>query len=395
MSDEQQAGDYVPIVWQGRRVSAFVPALLADRDLALTSTTVRRAAAAAADVAAGAAAMPADYLALARLLLRAEGVASSYIEGIAAPLADVVISEAALVGATSGPAAWVAANLAAVTEAVDAAHGAPLTVGLLCDWHRTLMAGSPLPGRYVGVIRDEQGWIGGSSPLDAALVTPPPDRLDALLTDLVEYANRDDEHLDPIVQAAVAHAQFETIHPFGDGNGRVGRVLVSWVVTRRLRLVTPPPISTRIAADRHGYLAGLGLFRLGSPDAWVRWFADTVSGAGRVQRELVRQVDVIRRDWRTRLAGDGTGRTVRRDALAWQVLDLLPAHLLLTAPGLAALTGQHLRTVQKALGTLVDVGVLAEHTPTGPRPVGRPTRLYISPDLLALAGTSPRAVTAG
>jgi len=389
MSDKQQAGDYIPIVWQGRRGSAFVPALLADRDLALTSTTVRRAAAAAADVAAGAAAMPADYLALARLLLRAEGVASSYIEGIAAPLADVVISEAAFVGATSGPAAWVAANLAALTEAVDAAHGAPLTVGLLCDWHRTLMAGSPLPGRYVGVIRDEQGWIGGSSPLDAALVTPPPDRLDALLTDLVEYSNRDDEHLDPIVQAAVAHAQFETIHPFGDGNGRVGRVLVSWVVTRRLRLVTPPPISTRIAADRHGYLAGLGLFRLGNPDAWVRWFADTVSGAGRVQRELVGQVEVIRRDWQTRLAGDGTGRPVRRDALAWQLLDLLPAHLVVTAPRLAALTGQHLRTVQKALGTLVDVGVLAAHRPTGPRPVGRPTRLYVSPDLLALAGANP------
>ncbi|MGH9069415.1 MAG: Fic family protein [Acidimicrobiales bacterium] len=100
-------------------------------------------------------------------------------------------------------------------------------VAVLCQWHRTLMTGSPTPERYVGTIRDQQGWIGGTSPFDAHLVTPPPDELPALLADLVDYANRSD--VDPIAQAAVAHAQFEIIHPFADGNGRVGRLLVAWV----------------------------------------------------------------------------------------------------------------------------------------------------------------------
>jgi Fic family protein len=81
-------------------------------------------------------------------------------------------------------------------------------------------------------------------------VTPPPNELSALLDDLIAYVNRDD--VDPVAQAAVSHAQFEIIHPFGDGNGRVGRVLVAWVLTRRLALLVPPPVSVAIAADVAG-----------------------------------------------------------------------------------------------------------------------------------------------
>src|ERR1019366_5590418 len=118
------------------------------------------------------------------------------------------------------------------SKAVTSAETAvPLSVEMLCEWHRTVMAGSPVPERYVGAIRDEQGWIGGSSPLDAHLVTPPPAELPALLDDIIAYTNGAD--IDPIAQAAFAHAQFEVVHPFGDGNGRVGRVLVAWVLTRR------------------------------------------------------------------------------------------------------------------------------------------------------------------
>ena len=106
-------------MWQGRRARAFVPALLAERDLGLTAESMRRTAAAAAEVNLSAAGMPADYEPLSRLLLRAEGVASSYIEGMRAPLIDVVLAESTSGGHT--PAAWVAANLAAVTEAVAAA----------------------------------------------------------------------------------------------------------------------------------------------------------------------------------------------------------------------------------------------------------------------------------
>ena len=371
------AGVEVPIVWHGRRARAFVPTLLAERDLTLGHATVVRAARATADIEHAAEQLPEDYAALARLLLRAEGIASSYIEGVSAPVIDVVLAEAHPDLHTS--AAWVAANLAAVSEAVTAAAG-PLTVEVLCGWHRTLMSGSPTPARYVGVIRDEQGWIGGTSPLDAHLVTPPPQHLPALLADLVAYVNRID--VDPVVQAAVSHAQFELIHPFGDGNGRIGRVLISWLLVRRLALLAPPPVSTRFAADVSGYAAGLTMFRLGQHDPWVRWFADAVSGAGRAQQELVAEVDRLRSAWRERLAAPrGPGRRLRADSAAWRILDVLPRRLVLTAAAVATELAVPAKTAQAALRELVAAGVLAEY---GGQHFdrGRPATRYVSNELL-------------
>jgi Fic family protein len=381
------AGSEVPIVWQGRRTRAFVPQLLAERDLALDPETVARTARAEAAVEHGAESMPDDYAALARLLLRAEGVASSFIEGVSAPVLDIVLAEADE-GTAPSAATWIAANLAAVTEALHEAHEGPMSIDSLCRWHRTLMTGSPTPSRHVGALRTEQGWIGGTSPLDAHLVTPPPDRVPGLLDDLVLYANRTD--VDVVSQAAICHAQLELIHPFADGNGRVGRVLIAWMLVRRLALVTPPPVSTRIAADVGGYSSGLVLFRLGDHDRWVQWFADAVSGAGRAQQELVAAVDELRTSWTARLSERRQGaRRLRSNAAAWRVLELLPRHLVLTAPGVAAELGVALKTATAALQDLVDHGVLVEH---GTRPTsrrGRPSRLYTSAELLGLTGANP------
>jgi len=377
----------VPIVWRGRRTVAFVPAPLAERDLELDARTVAAAARAQSAVEHGAESMPQDVVALARLLLRAEGVASSFIEGVIAPVVDIVLAEADE-RSRATPAAWVAANLAAVTEAIEGAHAGPLTVDALCAWHRTLMTGSPTPAHHVGVLRDEQGWIGGSSPLDAHLVTPPPDEVPALLDDLVAFVARDD--VDPVSQAAIAHAQFEVIHPFADGNGRVGRVLVAWILVRRLALVTPPPVSARLAADVGGYAAGLVQFRLGDLGSWVRWFATAVSGAGRAQQELVTSVERLRREWRDRLGTARPGsRRLRSDAAAWRVLDLLPRHLVLTGPAVAAELGIPLKSAAAALHELVAAGILLEHTTVSAGGRGRPSRLYVSVELLGLAGSNP------
>jgi Fic family protein len=380
------AGTDVPITWRGRSARAFVPARLAVRDLTLDADTIARAARAQAAVEHAAEAMPDEYTALARLLLRAEGVASSFIEGISAPVVDVVLAEAADRAGHSS-AAWVAANLAAATEAIGAARAGPLTVDGLCRWHRTLMTGSPARVEHVGLVRTEQGWIGGTSPLDAHLVTPPPDEVPDLLDDLVTYVNRVD--VDAVTQAAVAHAQFEIIHPFADGNGRVGRVLIAWILVRRLALVTPPPVSTRIAADVGGYVSGLVLFRLGDHNAWVRWFADAVSGAGRSQQELVAAVAGLRRTWADRLGARRDGmRRLRSNAAAWRVLDLLPQHLVLTAPAVASDLAIPMKSATAALGDLVRAGILAEHG-TVPSGRGRPSRLYVSPELLGLTGSNP------
>jgi Fic family protein len=383
----EPAGVQVPIVWRGRRVLAWLPTPLAARDLTLDATTVTRTARAQAAVEHGAETMPEDYAALARLLLRAEGVASSFIEGVTAPVVEILLAEADTEPEPSA-AAWVAANLAAVADAIDEAHAGPLTVERLCSWHRTIMTGSPTPARHVGTVRTEQGWIGGTSPFDAHLVTPPPEELPRLLVDLVAYANRDD--IDVVAQAAVAHAQLEVIHPFADGNGRVGRVLIAWLLVRRLSLLTAPPVSTRIAADVGGYSAGLVRFRLGDHDGWVRWFADAVSGAGRAQQELVAAVDELQQSWRERLGAprDGTTR-LRSNAAAWRVLDLLPRHLVLTGPEVASELGIPLKSATTALRDLVAADILVEHGTRRPASAGRPSRLYTSPELLGLTGSNP------
>jgi Fic family protein len=381
----EQVGSEVEVIWSGRRVRAFVPARLVNRDLALDVPTAARAAVAATEVGHAAEALDPDMEPLSRLLLRAEGVASSYIEGVTAPVVDVVLAEERVGRQEPGAAAWVASNLASVTEAVAGALATTaLSIETLCEWHRTLMSGSPTPERYVGTIRDEQGWIGGTSPLDAHLVTPPAGELPALLDDLITYVNRED--VDPVAQAAISHAQFEIIHPFGDGNGRVGRVLVAWVLTRRLGLVVPPPVSVAIAADVAGYASGLVLFRLGDHLSWIRWFADVVAGAGRAQRSLILRVELLKQQWRDRV--DATEHKPRSDAAVYAALDVLPRHLVLTSRILADELGISRTAALATLDYLSRVGILVEHGTVKRQTPGQPASLFVSQDLLGLSGSS-------
>lgn len=381
----EQVGTEIEVIWNGRRICAFVPALLIDRELTLDAPTAARAAAAATEVAHAAQALDADYEPLARLLLRSEGVASSYIEGVTAPVVEVVLAEEQLGIVRNVAAAWVASNLAAVTRAVTSAEGrVALSVETLCEWHRILMTGSPTPERYIGVIRSEQGWIGGSSPLDAYLVTPPVSELSSLLEDLVAYVNRVD--IDPVAQAAVSHAQFEIIHPFADGNGRVGRVLVAWVLTRRLSLLVPPPVSVAIAADVTGYSSGLVLFRMGDHQRWIKWFADAVASGSRAQRELISNVKSMKLKWHDRLVAGN--RKIRSDAAVFSALNLLSRHLVLTS----AILSENLDISRKAslatLHRLVQVGILTEQGTVSRQRSGQPAALFVSRDLLGLAGSS-------
>jgi len=235
------------------------------------------------------------------------------------------------------------------------------------------------------VIRNEQGWIGGTSPIDAHLVTPPPNELSVLLDDLMVYVNRVD--VDPVAQAAISHAQLEIIHPFGDGNGRVGRVLVAWVLTRRLALLVPPPVSVAIAADVAGYSSGLVLFRLGDHRRWITWFADAVTSGGRAQRALISNVELIKQQWRDRLAaGD---RRPRSDAAVFAALDLLPRHLVLTSQILADELEISRKASLATLHRLVQVGILTEQGTVSRQTSGQPALLFVSRDLLGLAGSSP------
>ena len=154
-------------------------------------------------------------------MLRAESVGSSKIEGVEAAARRLVRAEAAIAlggDANDRVAVEVIGNVAAMESAVELATSAdPFELDDLLSVHRTLMDNSPTP-ELGGVVREEQNWIGGSSfnPRSAAFVPPPHEYLPDLLADLLDYVNGD-EH-SPLVQAAIAHAQFETRHPFADGN---------------------------------------------------------------------------------------------------------------------------------------------------------------------------------
>lgn len=354
------------IVWRGRRVSAMVPHPLATQSLTLSESVNNRCTSAGLRLSVVAEMVPADFVSLTHLMARGEALASSHIEGITAPSIDSLLPRGSHVGRSLGDA------VATVTFVRESAEG-DLSMAMLCEWHARLMHATPLAPEHHGRLRTEQGWIGGSTPLDAALVTPPPDAVAPLMGDLLSFVNRND--LDPILQAAVAHAQFELVHPFADGNGRVGRLLIDWILARRLNLVAPPSISSVIALDMGGYLSGLALFRTGNLDAWISWFSAVVNRASQRQIALVQSVDELKARWRAQLL-------VRTDSSAWSILGLLPRHLLIDARIVASDLGVSPRTALTALETLAAAGILEEHSRITGK--GRPSRAFVAPELLAL-----------
>ncbi|HEY6793269.1 MAG TPA: Fic family protein [Kineosporiaceae bacterium] len=238
-----------------------------------------------------------DLTALAGSLLRSESVASSRIEHLRASQRDVGI--AMIREGVGGGAALVAANVRAMTEAVRLGGDTrPGTVDDLLEIHRVLLGHDPAQHEYAGRLRSVQNWVGGSyhSPRGALFVPPPPGLVGPLVDDLVRFCQRTD--LDPVAQAAVAHAQFETIHPFADGNGRTGRALVH-VVLRRRGLVTRTvvPVSTVLLADVDAYFAGLADYRAGRLDVWLARFAAATSHAASAGLRLAAELDEIRAEW--------------------------------------------------------------------------------------------------
>lgn len=371
------SGVEVPIEWRGYPARAWLPEPLSARRLELPVELVRQTERAAAEVRRVGDRLPSGWEPLARLLLRAEGIASSNIEGLRAPIVQVVAAEAGDPAAPP-PATTVADNLAVVVEALDHAHGtAPLTVADLHRWHRRLMRHSELPERTTGEFRDAQGWIGGRGPQDAAYVPPPADAVSGLMDDLVAFLAA--ARVDPVTEAAVAHAQFETIHPYGDGNGRIGRLLVLWVFARRLAVAVPPPVSVLIARDPGGYLSGLHAFRVGQVASWVEWFAGIVGRATMASLGWAEEVDALLGDWRERIAD------LRADSAARAIVDVLPTHPVLSLDIAAATAGVSPTAARTALEALTERGIVGELAvaPAGP---GRPRRWWIARGLVELIG---------
>jgi Fic family protein len=337
---------------------AFVPDPVAGFDAPLSGETAGVVSDAEAAVhALNARAHPA-LAPLARLLLRTESIASSRVEGMHVDARALAQAEARVeTGGRAGATTLeVLANVDAMELAVEEASArARTTVDDVVRIHAALLDAAPNK-RVAGCVRTEQNWVGGNghNPCGADFVPPPPEEVPGLLDDL--GAAMGDEHLPPLVQAALVHAQFETIHPFLDGNGRTGRALVHVVLRRRgLAPAYMPPVSVVLAADRAAYVAGLTRFRAGDVDGWVTDFAVATARAAGLAGEYLTAVGRLQEEWRASLAA--TVRP-RADAAAWRVIDVLPAHPVVSVPVAVAATGRSKAVVNHAMGQLEEAGVL-------------------------------------
>jgi len=295
---------------------------------------------------------------LGRLLLRTESIASSKVEGLQADARGLARAEAkADVGRSVGRnVAEVLANIDAMELAVEETSRArSITPQHVIDIHEALMGDAP-NADIAGQIREIQNWIGGNdyNPCGATFVPPPADEVARLLGDLCHLSNSD--HLPPLIQAGVAHAQFETIHPFEDGNGRTGRALIHVLLRRRgLAPSYVPPISVVLAADKDRYVQGLAQFREGDLEGWLERFASAAAQAAGLAKRYLGQVEDLQDAWRARLADHAN---VRADAAAWAVIDELPGHPVITLPVATAVTGRSKSSTAVAIAQLADAGIL-------------------------------------
>lgn len=347
------------------RVRAFLPHPLppAKPALAIDALTRDRLAAATASLArldvAGAMVPSADWFLYG--FVRKEAVVSSQIEGTQATLEDVLNYEATEQADRPDDVEEVCNYVEALTYArrqIARPKGLPLSTRLLCQVHRRLMKGVRGQDKQPGEIRRSQNWIGGTRPGNAAFVPPPPDAVADAMTALDRWLHSDDP-LPRLIKAGLAHVQFETIHPFLDGNGRIGRLLVTLLV-EHWELLDAPLLYLSLAFKRHRslYYEKLSAVRTdGDWEGWVTFFLECVREAAddgvAVAQHLFSRIN---RD-REAVAGHPSA-TVS----AIRLFDRLPRHPVVTLALVMELLGTTKPTALKAIKSLEEAGVLRETT---------------------------------
>lgn len=207
--------------------------------------------------------------------MRSEAMSSSKIEGVIAPAKKILeveaLEELGVSHRVDSSEAAVLANITAMRSSIERiGKGDRISLDLLREINKDLLKGGPLE-KAGGVVRTIQNWVGGNdySPVGAAYVPAPPSEVEPLLEDLVAFCN--DAQLPTVAKAAIAHAQFESIHPFADGNGRTGRALVQMIFRNAGAATrTVPPVSLALATDKPAYIAVLSEFRLMTMRRWPR-----------------------------------------------------------------------------------------------------------------------------
>jgi Fic family protein len=343
-------GSYSRSSRRGGPYQAAIPPPIADLYLALPSDVAAAAEDASLAITRFDAELGGEIAPFSAVLLRSESAASSRIENLTASARS--IAEAELPGGKGKVnAEQIVANTAAMTSAVELSDR--VDADSILTMHAALMAGQShhTPGRW----RTEQVWIGGgTSPLNAMFVPPRHERVPAAIDDLIAFAARDDVAL--LAQIAVAHAQFETIHPFTDGNGRTGRALVqSMLRNKGLTRQVTVPVSAGLLSDTDGYFAALTAYRDGDLAQIVEQFAHASERAVENGRQLVTQLREIRACWNDRI-------TARSDSAVWRVADLLTRRPVVNGVLLREELGISTDHPRRYIGPLTEAGIVVEFT---------------------------------
>jgi len=362
---KRKTGRYQSVVAGGERVDAFVPfglppanpSLAIEGDLA---DRVREAEQALLRLELASAMVPSvDWFVYA--FVRKEAVISSQIEGIQATLVDLLTFEFEEPASPDADIEEVTNYLDALNHArhrLAARRGLPLSMRLLNEAHMHLMRGVRGADKQPGEVRRSQNWIGGSRPTNAVYVSPPPNELPRLLSDFEKYMHAEDE-LPKLVRAGLLHAQFETIHPYLDGNGRIGRLLIALLLEHWGLLRTPLLyISLFFKRHRQQYYRRLNLVRLeGDWEGWLDFFLD---GIATVSDEAVASAQELFRLVSTDRAKLVTSETTSVSAV--RLFEKLPRHPIVDVATAMRLTGTTKPTAARAIGALVTVGILVETT---------------------------------
>ena len=384
---------------RGGRYAAYVPDRLCDRPILIPAALSTFAATVERKILRLADGPTAKNLeGISRFLLRSEAIASSMIEGIAPSPQQVALAELAQeerIRGFSAQAGLVANNITVLRRAATELVRAPaVAVSDIVALHANLLPEDKHHG-----LREVQNWIGGSNwnPLDAAFVPPPADALSDLMDDFVTYLNGSAHG--PLIQAGLVHAQFETIHPFTDGNGRVGRALIHMVLARRgLAPRAILPVSLVLATLHDRYIDGLAAFRyLGEPLSdpavngvamWLQAFVDAAEIAVEQSERLAGEIELLREEWTGRLADWRTEHGKRPEPRAGSATSRILG-MLSEAPMLTARTVQRLLDVsfpraRDALDDLAGAGVLSRKS------VDRGATGFLADEVLDLVGLAER-----
>jgi Fic family protein len=347
----------------GETVAAFIPHPLPPRDpqLAFDAEALARAQHALSRLDLASEMVPSlDWFIYA--FVRKEAVVSSQIEGTQATLDDLLTFEATAGGAKPGADVEEVCNyldaLAWARRELARPKGLPLSMRLIHGVHHRLMRGVRGATKQPGEVRRSQNWVGGSRPGNAAYVPPPPEEVPRLLGELENYIHGEDQ-LPQIVRAGLVHVQFETIHPYLDGNGRVGRLLIA-LLLEHWKLLSAPLLylSLHFKRRRPEYYRLLNEVRqAGAWEEWTAFFLEGVADVAEESADTARDLyRLVARDRERVLVAKGSSLTAVR------LLDLLPRHPVVTIPRLVEMLETTKPTAAKSVALLESIGILTETT---------------------------------